>query len=117
MYTLTVLSIKFFSHMVNFETTNHNNPLTRKIPKVFLVSHYDCKDHQQKTLHKYAINQVKQCDSEQQKLEPTNVIATFFSKTHKNCFLKTKFFVLIIQTESKKGMIMIHFTKDRLKNY
>ena len=34
-----------------------------------------------KTLHKYAINQVTQCESEPQAIETTNLIATLYSKT------------------------------------
>ena len=33
-----------------------------------------------KTLHKYAINQVTQCESEPQAIETTNIIATLYSK-------------------------------------
>ena len=33
-----------------------------------------------KTLHKYAINQVTQCETEPQAVETTNVIATLYSK-------------------------------------
>ena len=32
------------------------------------------------TLHKYAINQVSQCETEPQAIETTNVIATLYSK-------------------------------------
>ena len=34
----------------------------------------------QKILQKYAINQVSQCETEPQTIEPTNVIATLYSK-------------------------------------
>ena len=49
-------------------------------PQDFLVIHHDCKDYQQKTLHKYAINQVLHCELEQQAVESTDVIAKLYSK-------------------------------------
>ena len=45
-----------------------------------LVTHYDCEENEQKTLHKYAINQVTQCESEPQAIETTNIVATLYSK-------------------------------------
>ena len=33
-----------------------------------------------KTLHKHAINQVTQCESEPQELETTNIVATLYTK-------------------------------------
>ena len=44
------------------------------------MTHYDCQENEQKTLHKYAINQVTQCESEPQAIETTNVISTLYSK-------------------------------------
>ena len=35
-------------------------------PQDLLVTHYDCEENEQKILHKYAINQVTQCESEPQ---------------------------------------------------
>ena len=40
----------------------------------------DCEENEQKTLHKYAINQVTLCETEPQAIETTNVIATLYSK-------------------------------------
>ena len=44
-----------------------------------------------KTLHKYAINQVSQCETEPQTIEPTNVIATFYSKARATTVTGFKF--------------------------
>ena len=38
------------------------------------------KINEQKTLHKKAINQVNQCESEQQEIETTSIVATHYSK-------------------------------------
>ena len=46
-------------------TSNQNiNPSPRTGPQDLLVTHYDCEENEQKTLHKYAINQVSQCETE-----------------------------------------------------
>ena len=45
-----------------------------------LVTLYDCEENEQKTLHKYAINQVTQCETEPQAIETTNIIAIIYSK-------------------------------------
>ena len=58
----------------------NQNPSPRTGPQVLLVTLYDCEENEQKTLHKYAINQVTQCESEPQAIETTNVIATLYSK-------------------------------------
>ena len=56
------------------------NPSPRTAPQDLLVTHYDCEENEQKTLHEYAINQVSQCEREPQAIETTNVIATLYSK-------------------------------------
>ena len=56
------------------------NPSPRTGPQDLLVTHYDCEENEQKTLHKFAINQVSQCKTEPQAIETTNVIATLYSK-------------------------------------
>ena len=74
-----------------------------------LVTHYDCKENEQKTLHKFAINQVTQCESEPQAIETTNVKVTLYSKARatalgKNLqqhFPKRKYIVHKFQTEIK----------------
>ena len=62
------------------ESTNHRNPSPRTGPQDLLVTHYHCEEKEQKTLHKYAINQVSQCESEPQEIETTKIVATFYSK-------------------------------------
>ena len=44
-----------------------------------------------KSLHKYAINQVTQCESEPQSIETTNVIATLYSKARAKTLMGYKF--------------------------
>ena len=56
-----------------------------------LVTHYDCEENEQKPLHKYAINQVTQCESEPQAIETTNIVATLYSKTRATKLTGCKF--------------------------
>ena len=44
-----------------------------------------------KTLHKYAINQVTQCESEPQSVETTKVIATLYLKARATTLIGYKF--------------------------
>ena len=69
----------------------HTNPSPRTGPQDLLVTHYDCEENEQKTLHKYAINQVTQCESEPQAIESTNVIATLYSKARSTTLTGYKF--------------------------
>ena len=62
----------------NFSKPDPNNPSPRTGPQDLL--YYDCEENEQKTLNKYAINQVTRCESEPQSIETTNVIANFYSK-------------------------------------
>ena len=59
-----------FPNNIKFRTKisseQHTNPSPRTGPQDLLVTHYDCEENEQKTLHKYAINQVTQCESEPQ---------------------------------------------------
>ena len=64
----------------NFPKPDHNNCSPRTGPQDLLVTHYDCEKTEQKTLHKYAMNQVTQCESGPKLIETTNVIATLYSK-------------------------------------
>ena len=76
-----ILKILIFLQLLFLVTSNENmNPSTRTGPQDLLVTHYDCEENEQKTLHKYAINQVSQCETEPQAIETTNVIATLYSK-------------------------------------
>ena len=58
----------------------NTNPSPRTGPQNLLVTHYECEENEKKTLHKYAISQVTQCESEPQAIETTNLIATLYSK-------------------------------------
>ena len=62
----------------------NTNPSPRTGPQDLLVTHYDCEENEQKTLHKYAINQVSQCETEPQAIETTNVIAALLFKSPSN---------------------------------
>ena len=76
-----ILKILIFLQLLFLITSNENiNPSPRTGPQDLLVTHYDCDENEQKTLHKYAINQVSQCETEPQAIETTNVIATVYSK-------------------------------------
>ena len=81
-----------FQHLLCLSFSEPNqNPSLRTGPQNLLVTHYDCEENEQKTLHKYAINQVTQCDSEPQAKETTNVIATLYSKTRATTLTRNKF--------------------------
>ena len=79
MYLLKILIFQTLLFL-NFSEPDHNNPSPQTGPQDLLVTHYDCEENEQKTLHKYAINHVTQCKSEPQATETTNIIATFYSK-------------------------------------
>ena len=49
--------------------------------------------NQQKTLHKYAINQVTQCESEPQDIESKNIVATFHTKARATTLTGYKFYI------------------------
>ena len=75
MYILKILT---FQHILFLIFSDHNkNPSPRTRPQDLLVTHYDCEENEQKTLHKYAMNQ---CETEPQAIKTTNVIATLYSK-------------------------------------
>ena len=76
-----ILKIFFFLKLFFLVISDQNINLSpRTGPQDLLVTHYDCEENEQKTLHKYAINQVSQCETEPQAIETTNVIATLYSK-------------------------------------
>ena len=64
------------SPLISSEPTSHKNPSPRTEAQDFLVTHYDCEENEQKTLHKYAKNQVTQCQSEKQEIGTPNIVAT-----------------------------------------
>ena len=70
-----------------------------------LVTHYDCEENEQKTLHKYAINQVTQCESEPQAIETTNRVATLYSKARSTTLTGYKF-------TAKFSEKKVHYSQD-----
>ena len=87
-----------YSKIINFSPTpfssnlkSKHNRSPRTGPQDLLVTHYDCEENEQKTLHKYAINQVSQCETEPQAIETTNVIATLYSKARATTVIGYKF--------------------------
>ena len=89
MYILKILT---FQHVFFLIFSDQNtNPSPRTGPQDLLVTHYDCEENEQKTLHKYAINQVSQCETESQAIETTNVIATLYSKARATAVTGYKF--------------------------
>ena len=87
-----ILKILIFLQLFFLVISNQNiNPSPRTGPQDLLVTHYDCEENEQKTLHKYAINQVSQCETEPQAIETTNVIATLNSKARATTVIGYKF--------------------------
>ena len=89
MYILKILTFQHILFLI-FSAEN-TNPSLRTGPQDLLVTHYDCEENEQKTLHKYAINQVSQCETELQAIETTNVIATLYSKARATTVTGYKF--------------------------
>ena len=103
MYILKLIFLKLLFLVIS----NQNiNPSPRTGPQDLLVTHYDCEENEQKTLHKYAINQVSQCETEPQAIETTNVIATLYSKARATTVIGYKF----TATFSEKK---VHFHKSQ----
>ena len=87
-----ILKILIFFQLLFPITSNQNiNPSPPHRTTSLLVTHYDCEENEQKTLHKYAINQVSQCETEPQAIETTNVIATLYSKARATTVIGYKF--------------------------
>ena len=87
-----------YSKNINFSPTlfssnlqSEHKPFSPHRTPRFIVTHYDCEENEQKTLHKYAINQVSQCETEPQAIETTNVIATLNSKARATTVIGYKF--------------------------
>ena len=78
MYILKMLILQHVFFLIFSDQIT--NPSPRTGPQDLLVTHNDCEENEQKTLHLYAINQVSQCETEPQVIETTNVIATLYSK-------------------------------------
>ena len=79
---MNLLKILIFQTLLFFilPKPDDSNPSSRRGPHDLLVTHYDCEENEQKTLYKFAINQVTQCESDPQSIETTNIIATLYSK-------------------------------------
>ena len=71
MYLLIIFFLQTLSPLVLFEPTSHQNPSPRRGSHDLLVTHYDCEENEQKTLLKYAINQVTRNEFEPQKVRRT----------------------------------------------
>ena len=116
-----ILKILIFLQLLFLIISDQNtNPSPRTGPQDLLVTHYDCEENEQKTLHKYAINQVSQCETEPQAIETTNVIATLYSKAPATTvigykitenFPTRKYIVHKFQTEIKTDLTTNHSTK------
>ena len=89
MYILKILRFQHILFLI-FSVQN-TNPSPRTGPQDLLVTRYYCEENEQKTLHKHAINQVSQCETEPQAIETTNVIATLYSKARATTFTRYKF--------------------------
>ena len=89
MYILKLLTFQHLLFLIFFE--QNTNPSPRTGPQDLLVTHYDCEENEQKTLQKYAINQVTQSESEPQAIETTNIIATLYSKARASTLTGYKF--------------------------
>ena len=53
MYILKILTFKHIFFLIFSDQNTNPSPGTR--PQDLLVTHYDCEENEQKTLHKYAI--------------------------------------------------------------
>ena len=97
MYIVKIFTFQHIFFLIFFE--QHTNPSPRTGPQDLLVTHYDCEENEQKTLHKYAINQVTQCESEPQAIESTNVSATLYSKGQSTTLTGYKFTATVSEKE------------------
>ena len=67
MYILKIFTFQDLLFLIFSEP--HQSPSSCTGPQDLLVTHYDCEEDDQKTLHKYALNQFTQCESEPQLLK------------------------------------------------
>ena len=74
MYILKIFKFQHLLFLIFSE--QKTNPSPRTGPQDLLVTHYDCEENEHKTIHKHAINQVTQCESQPQAIEITNIIDT-----------------------------------------
>ena len=76
MYLSKIVFRQTLPPLVLSELTFHKNLSPRKEPQDLLVTHYDCEENEQKTPHKYAINQLTKTESEPQEIETTKIVPT-----------------------------------------
>ena len=87
-----ILKIFTFQQIFFLKFSDQNtNPSPRTGPQDLLVTHYDCEENEQKILHKHAINQVSQCETDSHAIDTTNVIATLYSKARATTVAGYKF--------------------------
>ena len=89
MYILKILTFQHIFFLIFSDQNTNFSPRTG--PQDLSVTHYDCEENEQKTLHKYAINQVSQYEREPQAIETKNVIATLYSKARATTVTGYKF--------------------------
>ena len=81
MYLLIIFSLKSLSFLVHLDPIYHKNPLPEQDHTISLLHIMIVKvTNKQNSFHKYAINQVTQCESEPQYIESTSVIASLYTK-------------------------------------
>ena len=98
MYILKIFTFQHILFLILSE--QHTNPSPRTGPQDLLVTDYDCEENEQKTLPKYAINQVTQGESEPQAIETTNIVATLYSKARSTTFNRIQIYSNIFRKES-----------------
>ena len=96
---MNFLKIFTFQQLFLIFSEPNQSPSPRTGPQTLLVTHYDCEENEQKTLHKYAINQITQGESEPQAIETTNVIATLYSKARATTLTGYKFTATFSETK------------------
>ena len=116
-----ILKLLILQQLIFLTFSDQNtNPSPRTGPQDLLVTNYDCEENEQKTLHKYASNQVSQCETEPQAIETTKVIATLYLKARATTvaeykytatFSERKYIVHKFQTEIKTDLTTNHSTK------
>ena len=89
MYILKILIFQQIFFPILSDQNTNSSPRTG--PQDLLVTYYDCEENEQKTLHKYAINQISQCETEPPAIETTIVIATLYSKARATTVAGYKF--------------------------
>ena len=111
MYILKVFTFQQLLFLIFSE--QNTNQTTCTGPQDLLVTHYDCEENEQKTLHKYAINQVTQCESEPQAIETTNIVAKLYSKARATTLTGYKFTAIFSEKKVYCSQVSIG-NKNRL---